>query len=80
MSEFEKWQVYFAMRREQHDKADWYAASICDAIYRSQGAKTSRIEHHLLKFDTPFDKKQQPEDSQNIWLAWCAAMGGKVEA
>jgi hypothetical protein len=66
VSEFDKWPAYFRMRREQKDKADWYAASICHTLAAVNGNKT-KVSDYLLVFEDPEEKKQK--DSKNLWLA-----------
>lgn len=68
VSEFDNWQTYFTMRRNDRDKSDWYAAATMQAIFASQGAKT-KIEDHLLKFEAPKQETQKVEDSKSVWLA-----------
>lgn len=66
MDEYEKWATYFRMVREEHDKMDWYLASVSHMISAVNGGK-SEIEDHLLVFKDP--EKETMHDSKNVWLA-----------
>ena len=69
VDEFTDWQAYFIRRRNEPDKIDWYHAATIHAIYRTMGGSKGKIEDHLLKFETPKPKVQDPEHSKAIWMA-----------
>lgn len=54
------------MRRDQHDKIDWYLASVAQTIAAVNGNKT-KIHDFLLKFESP--QERTPQDSQAMWCS-----------
>jgi len=70
LQEFEQWQAYFNRRKREHDKTDWYLASIAHIIGRTMGGAKNKLEDYLLKFQKPVAAKQtySLQDSKAAWL------------
>lgn len=69
VSEFEDWSAYFHMRRQHHEKSDWYMAALSHTMNAVNGGKT-KIADHLLVFEDP-----KPKLPQGSMAAWCALLG-----
>ncbi|MCU9611875.1 hypothetical protein OEK97_28625, partial [Escherichia coli] len=69
LEEFGKWQAYFYRRKLEHEKLDWYLASIAHTVAGSIGGSKLPLDKYLLKFEAPVVKVTSPEESKAIWLA-----------
>ena len=78
VSEFEKWQAYFFMRKAEDEKADYRAASICASIERAFTGKCGKIEDYIVRFKEPVvvAPGAKPPDSKAVWAA---ALGINLE-
>ena len=68
MDEFEQWQAYFYMRRNEREKTDWYLASIAQIIASSMGGSKAGIDKFLLNFEAPQTQKNV-DASKTKWLS-----------
>ena len=75
VSEFDKWTVFFRMRREQHDKEDWYSAATIRAIFHAMTGKAGDLDSYLLKFEAPVEKEPTPVEAVQSESLWLALMG-----
>lgn len=56
------------MRMEKRDKADWHTALICDTFARVMGAKGTKLQDHMLVFESPVKKDEPLEMHQSKWF------------
>jgi hypothetical protein len=69
LDEFTKWQAYFHRRKLEHEKLDWYLASVAHTVAGALGGSKLSLDKYLLRFEAPVTKVQSPEESKAIWLA-----------
>jgi len=69
LEEFADWQCYFWRRKLEHEKLDWYLASVAQTVASSMGGSKATLDQYLLKFEPPKARVQPPEESKAIWLA-----------